>query len=444
MKKIFITVLVMTLITKTGSSQGVTQSAEGTSTVVLEGSAISLDPGKTDLTFGWNNLNNTIVTKNSGLLIGTNIKVKNAEGIGNLFSKGELVPQGSGTFYIGGYCSNALNKMDDAYKSERKELLDIAVKLFKDSLDSEINDIALGFINDLTKRNAAVDAVKKEYKNTSDDEKLFFAIRFSPNDLDTETRLFRTKLKERMIELKKNVEIPYRKVSKERSLQLAKINLSRKGYYKFTYYIFGGIDALDFKRFKGIDSSNLQNSFEDVYFRGGHFGVGVNIEYWRFRIGLTYSYVSTHNFSSLTATEYTLQTSTTISGQTLQSKDVVTAYSGGKYDGDLEKNDFNLDIIYSCKLDKKGENHILINPYIRASLFSRDTSLLIDKTNVGVGGYFFKDSGKFLGGLYIELPDVNNNIEKKKPVDKQNLRPPLKRLSFGINVKFSLKAIFGW
>ncbi len=118
----------------------------------------------------------------------------------------------------------------------------------------------------------------------------------------------------------------------------------------------------------------------------------------------------------------------------------ITGYSG-KY-GAVEVNNFNADIVFRLKLDDEDRSHLLINPYMRATLFSRDTSLMVNKTNLGAGFYFMQ--GKFLGGFYVELPDVNNNAEKMKPTDEQNLRQPLQRLSFGIVTKINLKTIMGW
>lgn len=459
MKKDILLVYVSILITGATSAQKITQSAEGTGTVIMEGSTISLDLGKTDLSFGWNNLRKSVVGKNNGPLYGGEVKVKNAEGIGSLFSKGELVPQGSLNFFLGKYFSNAISSIKNSpanqfdtpvegaeetkYLERKKELLKKAASLLEVIFLQEIDAIAKAKITTIAKITPAVDAVKAEYELIPEGQKLFFPVSFNASDADIEIAAFRAALKARLLAVKKQVEIPYRELSNARHLSIVKFNKNRKGYYKITGYFFGGINSIDFKRFEKIDSSNLENSFKDEYFRGGHFGVGINIEYWRFRFGLTYAYTKTSNFSALSSSEYTLQSSTVINNQTLQSKNTITAYGGTKF-GAVEKNELNIDIIYNCKLDKDAENHLLINPYLRASLFSRDTSLLINKTDIGIGGYFFKQSGKFLGGIYLELPDVNNNAEKKKPADKQNLRPPLGRLSFGIVTKFSLKALFGW
>ena len=77
-------------------------------------------------------------------------------------------------------------------------------------------------------------------------------------------------------------------------------------------------------------------------------------------------------------------------------------------------------------------------PYLQSNLFSRNKLILPNTTNIGCGFYFFKNTGKFLGGFYTELADVKNSFEKMKPEEEQNLRTPLKRLSFGIVAKMTI------
>ena len=89
-------------------------------------------------------------------------------------------------------------------------------------------------------------------------------------------------------------------------------------------------------------------------------------------------------------------------------------------------------------------SRILASLYLRSSLFSRDTAYLKNYTNIGTGLYFINKKGKFLGGLYVELPDINNNVEKAKPQDEINIRPPFKKLTFGIVIKFNISSIFDW
>jgi hypothetical protein len=182
----------------------------------------------------------------------------------------------------------------------------------------------------------------------------------------------------------------------------------------------------------------LSKSFTDIDERGGHFGIGVNFQRGILKFGLTYDYFSTNNFKMLNKGEYTFRNTVTSGGQSLIQEKKITAYSG-KY-GEVEVNRLSFDLTAAFKLDKEANNHLLVNPYFRGNFFSRDTSLLLNTMNIGAGFYLFKKTGKFLGGFYFELPDVENNIEKKKKEEDQNIRPALKRLTFGITGRISLNS----
>lgn len=89
-------------------------------------------------------------------------------------------------------------------------------------------------------------------------------------------------------------------------------------------------------------------------------------------------------------------------------------------------------------------SRLITNLYFRGNLASRDTAYLKNISSFGVGFYFLGKKSKFLGGLYVELPDIKNNIEKAKPESERNIRKPFKKLTFGITTRFSLGSIFGW
>ncbi|MEO8769964.1 MAG: hypothetical protein ABI402_07760 [Ferruginibacter sp.] len=146
------------------------------------------------------------------------------------------------------------------------------------------------------------------------------------------------------------------------------------------------------------------------------------------------------NFINLKSKEYTIRTTDISSNQSLVSEKKITGY-GGKY-SKVETNQLNIDIVADYRLS--DSSRILVNPYLRSSLFSRDTAFLKNYTNVGLGLYFVGKKSKFLGGLYLELPDINNNIEKAKPASEIDIRPPLKKLTFGIVTKFSISSLLSW
>jgi hypothetical protein len=192
--------------------------------------------------------------------------------------------------------------------------------------------------------------------------------------------------------------------------------------------------------FNGVNISNLGASFTDTLYKGGNIGVGFNLQAGSFWLGVTYNYVNGDNFINLSGKEYTLKTTDTSANQTLIREKKQTAYSG-KY-SKVETNELNIDLVKEFRMN--DSSRIITNFYTRSSLYSRDTSFLKNYTNIGVGFYFLGKKSKFLGGLYVELPDINNNIEKAKSDIERNIRPPLRKLTFGIVTKISLSSILGF
>src|SRR4051794_17435640 len=105
MKQLFTFILTVFLLNAFG--QGVTQSAEGKSAVIIEGSALGIDITEAELSFGYNTLNKLAIEKNKSWFGGADIRAKNAKGVGKLFSNSEVAPQGNLNAYIGHYYSNA-------------------------------------------------------------------------------------------------------------------------------------------------------------------------------------------------------------------------------------------------------------------------------------------------------------------------------------------------
>jgi hypothetical protein len=209
---------------------------------------------------------------------------------------------------------------------------------------------------------------------------------------------------------------------------------------RITPFIFGGIDARNFSLYTGLNSSSLAKSFTDTLYRGGQFGIGINGQIGSWWLGITYAYVDGDNFSNLSSKEYALRTTDTSRNQALISEKKITGYSG-KY-AKVESNQLNIDLLKEFKLG--DTSRLITNLYYRGSLFSRDTAYLKNISNIGLGVYFLGKKSKFLGGLYVELPDINNNIEKSKPESERGIRPPYKKLTFGVVTKFSIASIMGF
>jgi hypothetical protein len=435
MKKFIYLFLVCFFVSKV-CSQGLTQSAEGKSTILLKGSAINIDIGKAELSFGCNNLLRSVGADRK-FIWGVNTSAKNEEGIGNLFSNGDLVPAGSLNGLLGFSISNGKpsinlieseNKLNNFQQESEKCFYNkMKITIYK-YLSDDLNKKELTLLRD-----TMLICLNSDMLSINSFDKLLII-----NEKDS-TYLIQTKEN-----IKKDVETfknEYYRVKNNLNKEISDLSniYGTKTYYQFIIFCFGGIDAMNFKHFTHLDSTNLNKSFDNVYFRGGKAGLGFNLQYGFFRCGATYSYTKTNNFKLLNNKTYTLKQVTTIGNQSLTNEKSISSYVG-TYD-EVEINELNCDMIFNIKLPETDSSHILFNPYIRAQFFSRNENLLPNKLDVGAGLYFVRQTGKLSGGIYLELPDVNNNYERAKPVSEQDLREFFKRLSFGVVGKYSFNSI---
>lgn len=436
MKKIF-SLLLCCVITKQLAAQGITKTAKGEGTVLYKGNNISLDIGETDLSFGFNNLQRSL-GRDEAFIWGSNLKAKNESGIAGLFSKGDFVPASSLNFFSGYSFSNGIpNGLRKPYEDAMKtyttniEELDVALtENIKAQIQYLVSGDELQLLRDELLKKFAASRTQKEFVNSLGAMK---------PEKENETRAIlnlETILKKVIKEFEAKVKVY------EDEIERMDNKLNETTYWQLMFFGFGGITSSEFKYFKGIDSVTIGNSFSDQYFRGGHFGIGANFQYGRFMFGATYNYKKTNNFHLLTKKDYTLRTTNTVNNQALIQEKKITGYAGTY--GTVEINEFAFDFMWREKLDKEGKNSLLINPYIRSQFLSRNKELLPNSTNIGAGFYFFQNTGKFLGGIYFELPDVKQNYEKAKPVTEQSLRKPLNRISFGITGRLSIGSFLNW
>lgn len=409
------------------SGQSLTKSSKGSSSILLLGNTINFDISDAELGIAGSNLLNSQKKTNS-FIIGGSLSAKNETGIGNIFSDGNLTPSGKISGFLG-YSYFPRIKSTQKFRSKRKEKVKertelastfqvnlkklLTTKFSNQQLNKKLDKLKKSKVPDIEKylenlkdtfpnEQKEIEKIKKEL---SDKYKIYVE---TDNKLETEIRSFGEKI--------------------------SKIN-----YSQFVIYFFGEGRATDFKRFTAFDQINLQNSFVDENYRGGKFGLGINYLWKNWTFGITYGYFYTHNLSLLSKKEYTLRTTNTLNNQTIIEEKKITGYSGAY--GTVDIQELNLDIVYSIKLDKKAKNVLLINPYLYAQLSTDNPILLPNVVNTGLGLYFSTGGGKFLGGLYLELPDLDNKLEKAKPIEEQNFRSPLQRFTFGIITKIPFGAI---
>ena len=416
-------------------AQGLTKTADGEGSVLFKGTNIGIDVGKTDFTFGANNLQKSI-GKDRQFIFGANIKGENKDGLSTLFSQGDAVPSGTLHGFVGYSWSNATNSDHEA---ERKRILldqeaytnrffaDFKTQIYyatnsacrkptQAKLKQDIKDAlkVLQFIDDIAT------LIKPAAGDVPDVVNAKAAIQATYDSLVTENDR-RTK-------------------AFEDRLATLRAHLAPVSYWQVMAFGFVDYSATQFKRLNALDSVNYTNSFQGVNVRGDKIGLGINLQWKNVMFGLTYDHASTSNFDILAKKSYTFKRTLTSGTQSLTEEKAITAYSGNY--GTLKVNEIAADLIFNFKLDQEAKNHLLLDPYIRIQT-STNTTLLPNTLNLGCGFYFFQQTGKFLGGFYAELPDVNNNYEKMKPTADQQLKGPLQRLTFGLVGKLSLSSFLG-
>lgn len=442
MKKIIATIsIAVSFYGSVYAQVGINSSAEaGQSAILFSGTNIDLNITDASLGFGINNLQKQS-GKNNAFIIGGAVSGKNAEGLSGLFSSGYFVPESKAEGFVGFSRSNAedllriQNLSADPLIRQKTQYQMEFEKSFKEDFSKIIKEEAAK-IADATEKQEFIDKIEKNFSAADATKKVGFVRNTDMGIDDKGKAAIVESIRERAVKL---LDAHDKKLKDDYTDKLAKIYAadSLASYWKGSIFLIGGINGSEFKRFAGLDSIKLASSFKDQSFRGGYIGLGVNGQWRNFFIGATYSYRVTNNFDLLTKKTYTLGTRDTLGNQELLQEKAITAYAGTYIETVV--NEYAVDLAANFRLD--DDYHILVNPYMRGIAFSRNKQVLPDKMTLGTGFYFFDKTAKFVGGLYIELADVNNNYEKLKPVDEQNLRRPVNRLGFGITTKFALTSL---
>lgn len=427
--------LAAVLLPGIGLAQGLTGSADGESSVLFKGSSIGVNLGKTEFTFGMNNLQGSI-GENRKLVYGANLKGENKEGLSTLFSGGDAVPAASLRGFLGYSFSNGT--LPDVEASRRA--IDLReqkyVKDFQHRFSSEMLAAATAQCKDPKQLQLKQDIVAVLSKLVFIEE-VEAVLEVKTTDAD-EVKSAKAGIKVIYDGLNKIYKARIAEYESERAKVTA--DQGAKSYWQIIPFVLADYGSSKFKKMNSLDSVNYNNSFEDINVRTDRIGFGVNAQYRNFTLGFSYAHISSNNFDLLTKKEYTYKKTLNSGNQSLTEEKKISAFTGTY--GVFDVNEYALDLVMNFKLDKEAKNHILVNPYMRSQL-STNRELMPNKLNLGTGFYFFQQTGKFLGGFYVELPDVNNNFERMKPEVDQYLRPPLQRLSVGIVAKLSISSVLG-
>lgn len=414
-------------------AQVLTQDAKGKSTLLNNGGVIGFNIQESAIDFSYNNFLNKRIESPSSLMIGINLQAKNNSGISNLFDAGKFTPGGRGLLFLG-YAFQIRNSneiVNDTQENENSKFLYTIMEKFQQKLFKTTDLLSRTFIynNDVINtidsiiKNSPHNDIERNFLNLS---KNYPEFSVSLDSIRTYTlteinNYYKTnEFIENLDKTNKKTEIDYR---------------SRNWIKRITVFADFGLSARSFKYLNKIDTTNFSNSFENKYFNGITAEIGVNYQLGgRYLFGLSLGVQRVDNFELLTQKDFVLKTTFSNSSQELKSEKNITAYMGDY--GTFYQYTINADVLRFVKLGES--NVLLVNPYIRHNI-SSNPNYIPNTTNVGISTFIFKDNGSFLGGLYVEAPDVFNNIEKSKT--QPDLKPIYNRLTFGIIGKLIISSI---
>lgn len=424
-------------------AQFLTQSGDGKGSFLFKGSNVGFDLAKTDISFTMNNLNRPVdalqINLNHRIMYGGSVNVKNQDGIGNLFSSGDFTPTASANVY-GGY------QFANTFKGD----YDKAISLYSKKMERVKNGEVKKFINHMknfltsqikmkVSNNQRADKIKEEWFEALDNKLMrdfqVYIQGYAVNDGDGSDQLKQKTLKE-IVTI--DEEIEKFRLRLQKKMDQAHDAYVKNNLWKLSLFVFTGLEGSSFKRLGTIDNTNFGKSFIAEDFRGSKTGFGVNYQINRWKFGTTYGYKITNNLANLSKKDYKIVTTTTSASQTLTQETSVSAYVGDY--AQVELMELNIDAIFTTDLGPSAQAYALVNPYYRGNLYSRNQKLLPSTYSLGLGLHFFSVKSKFLGGLYVELPDVDNSIEKNKQPDEQNIRSVIGKLTFGVVAKFSINS----
>lgn len=385
MRKIIIA-LIFIAASISSNAQILNQDAEGKSSINYQGGNIGIDITQTRLSFTYNNLGYSPSKKlynDSRYIWGVSAQGENKESIANLFSRGEIIPQTQ----LSGMFGWRWRKEDvsPTTKSELEEKYELRKDIINDILDLNI------------KLSNETDEVKK------------LVIRDNLKKLEEEQFIIQNNISQLNSLKRRQVVMPY---------------------------VRAGRSAIAFKHAVTISNNaeGVSTKFESEKFKGNFVGIGLNLETGSFLFGGYIENEHVNNFSHLSKATYTITTTEVVENQTIEAEEKITAYKGN-YDT-YNRVNYYIDCIYFQSLPEM--NYLAWNVYYRYRQ-NNNAQATPSYSDIGLGAYFFNQGNKFLGGVYIEAPDLNQDLERSK--ENPDLRDLHNRLTFGIVARFNFSSI---
>ncbi|MEL6560105.1 MAG: hypothetical protein AAFQ94_18085 [Bacteroidota bacterium] len=452
MKRLLTLLIIFSGIIESISAQDV-KAGKDESTILLDNSNIGFDPGETSITFKYNNLGLS-KTKKKNWLWAINAEGKNNEGLASIFSSSQIVPSSEFSLFAGYSWSNS-DKIDRVYLTADDDILNQVLAMQDKLVESVYGSVRNVMAQERGRNFESCKALNEKFPavdlNTiskDDTEKLPFAklknglekiIKNSENTREV-VRIARDMLNRAFVnnaDWKKFVELNQASLSAidDADDEVADLDLK---YWRTSIFIHYGNSSTKYNTFLGWDSTNLDNSFKANTFRGINFGLGINHDIAsKWLLGFEYTYEETNNLNTLTSAEYTVRTNNVAANMTGSTELKKTAYPDRFKEVFVHNYDF--DVIQRIPV---GEKYLLLLDYYARINRSTNEERLVSTTDIGISSSFFNgEKGNFIGGIYFEVPDFNENVERKKPIEDRELNPLYRRVTFGIYTKFSFAGL---
>ncbi|QRR01490.1 hypothetical protein [Dyadobacter sandarakinus] len=422
--------------------QPTTQDATGKGTILNHGTYISLDPTKPEVSLGINNLTLKNITETSNFVYGGYLQGKSEEGIVNIFSEGIPAAGAVGRLNLGWRWSNArLPKSAESGVKEIESKLTVEfVDLENDLKDKIRNRIKTSRQNlNPAAEKKMIDAVEAFLNGNNKVLTILGIFKIEngdPAEVQQAKKVFETLLTPVINEGKNDFADLNERIDK----LIFADNPDQDPYIEFIPFAFYGLTGSSFKLASGTDTKKLSGNFEDKMLRGYDYGVGFNLRRAFLQLGSTLAFVKTSNFKYIDKVEYTLRTTTTQDDgkAVLVSEKKITAYQGDFQR--IKAKEVNVDLIGYAPLSPR--DMMVINLYGRFTAGSEDKVRYPNRSDFGLGVYLHKNDGKFLGGLYFQLPDTSGKVTEL--LEKTAPSRAIKRFQFGLVTRYSITSLLGW
>ncbi|SDG75302.1 hypothetical protein SAMN04487996_122163 [Dyadobacter soli] len=439
MNRLTISILIFSLSQSWLHAQVLVQDAQGKTSIMYHGNAVNFDILQARASFSYNSFSNErYKNKDRKFFWGTRVSASSKNGVSGIINQGNIVPEGEFSITLGITKNYGENNENIQYITAVKKLERDVRKngKIKEAFQKQLEDF--GKIDPDIAANAALQASIDGLISGEPYELLVQKIRAlgaANAALNGNITILANSIEKQIEDFNRETQF----TRKEINVQWDQIERSWWKNRGLIYAIFGGTGS-EFVHQQNPSSLIYDERFKKVNFQGLKAGVGYNYQLGASHIfGGNIIIQKSNTFSGLDSEEFTFTNSTALSSGKIDVQDVFVAYSG-KYDTYTEL-PINVDYATFITGFSDEKSVLSLNAYTRHKI-SFNPSIFPTTTNIGGGAYFFKNDGAFLGGIYFELADLANNIEKRQ--ENPILKPFYNRLSVGITTKFTLNSIIAY